>query len=401
MTLRRLIFWLHLVTGLTVGLIIASLAITGAIMTFQAQIIDWAERGSHITAPTSQTCVSPSTILTNAAHLQNSAPTGLTLYSDPHQPAEVVLGQDAVVLVNPCDGKVIGPGANRLRHFFQATRDLHRWVALRGVRHETLRQIKNAAVLGFLFLILSGLVIWFPRQLTWKHLRPAVLFRGGLHGRAREWNWHNVFGFWMSLPLALITLSGIIMAYPWANNLLYRAAGTPLPPDRAEMAPKRSKPLAADKFSTLDLAILKAIHQDSGWKSLSLRLPAGKDPNVTFTLDEGEGGRPQQRAQLVVARKDGQVIRWEPFSKNPRGRQWRLYARFLHTGELFGIPGRLVALSAMIGALMLVWTGCSLSLRRFASWRRRRYAHRGIPPRKESAEARDDTCLKFCCSPHF
>lgn len=387
MTFRRLLFWLHLATGLTVGLVVAFLSITGAIMTFQPQIIDWAERGSRITSPSEQRCVAPSTLLKNAADSVQTAPTGLALYSDPHEPAEVSFGATAVVLLDSCSGNVIGPGANGLRSFFQATRDLHRWVALNGVRHETLRAIKNVAVCGFLFLILSGLVIWFPRKLTWKHLRPTVLFKSSLQGRAREWNWHNVFGFWMSLPLAAITLSGIIMAYPWANALLYRTAGNPPPPERAELEPKRPKPLAVDKTPSLDLAIQKAVLQDNKWKSLSMRLPAAKDPNVTFTLDEGDGGRPQERAQLVIARKNGQIVRWEPFSASLRGRQWRLYARFLHTGEMFGIVGRLVALAAMVSALMLVWTGFTLSLRRLFSWRKRRAAQVNTTPQPQAARA--------------
>lgn len=372
MTFRRFLFWLHLATGLTVGLVIAFLAITGSIMTFQAQIIARAERHSLILSPAQGLCVAPSTLLKNAADFQHAAPTSLTLFSDVHQPAEVAFGAAGVVLMNSCSGQIIGPAANKLRNFFQATRDLHRWVALNGVRHETLRHIKNAAVLAFLFLIFSGLVIWFPRKFTWQHLRPAVFFRGQLKGRAREWNWHNVFGFWMALPLAAIALSGLIMAYPWANALLYRAAGSTPPPERTELEPRRSKPLGADQFPALDLAIQKAAAQDNNWKSLSMRLPAAKDPNVTFAVDAGDGSRPQLRGQLVIARKDGRVVRWEPFSANPRGRQWRLYARFLHTGEMFGIVGRFIALLAMLSALMLVWTGFSLALRRFASWRKRR-----------------------------
>ncbi|QHN02572.1 PepSY domain-containing protein [Granulicella sp. WH15] len=389
MTLRRVLFWLHLATGVTVGLVVAFLAVTGSIMTFQQQMIAWAERDARIvtpSAPSQQGCVAPSVLLQNAAAFQQDAPTGLTLYADPHVPAEVTFGQSAVVLARGCDGKVIGPGANRLRKFFQGTRDLHRWIALNGVRHETLRAIKNAAVLAFLFLILSGLVLWFPRKITWKHLRPVVVLRGNLQGRAREWNWHNVFGFWMSVPLLVIVISGVIMAYPWANALLYRAAGDALPVERAQLEPRRPKPLSVDKFPVLDLAVQKAVSQDSKWQSLSMRLPSAKDPNVMFTLDEGDGGRPQQRAQLVIARKDGQVVRWEPFSANPRGRRWRLYARFLHTGEIFGVAGRFVALMAMVSALMLVWTGFALSLRRFASWRKRRNTHATAPQKRAGIE---------------
>jgi uncharacterized iron-regulated membrane protein len=199
----------------------------------------------------------------------------------------------------------------------------------------------------------------------------------------------------MAVPLLMIALSGIIMAYPWANALLYRVAGDHLPAERVEVAPRRAKPMHADKFPSLDVAIRAAMTQDAKWQSLEMRLPSSeKDPNVAFRLEEGDGSDPRQRVQLVLARKDGRVVRVDSFSSNSSGRQWRLYTRFIHTGEMFGVVGRTVALLACISAFMLVWTGFSLSLRRFASRRRRKAAapekarlHRNSPqsPAQETA----------------
>ncbi len=176
----------------------------------------------------------------------------------------------------------------------------------------------------------------------------------------------------MAIPLSVIALSGIVMAYPWANALLYRAAGDHPPAERAEVVTRRAKPLHVDEFQSLDAAIHTAMTRDARWKSLEMRLPSEKDPNVAFRLEEGDGSDPRQRVQLVLARKDGHVVRVDHFSNNSPGRQWRLYARFIHTGEMFGVVGRIVALLACISAFILVWTGFSLSLRRVASWRKRK-----------------------------
>lgn len=102
-----------------------------------------------------------------------------------------------------------------------------------------------------------------------------------------------------------------------------------------------------------------------------MRLPGEKDKSVTFSVDGGLGGRPEQRAQLVIGLKDAKVMRWEPCSNQSRGRQWRLYARFLHTGEMYGVVGELVAMIAALAALILVWTGFSLAIRRLLAWRKR------------------------------
>ena len=386
MTFRRLLFWTHLVTGIIIGLVIVFLAVTGSIMAFQPQIVAYAEKGLQISSPVQGPCVAPSDLLKNASNFRLGSPASLTLFSNPHRPGEVAFGNDSVVLVDACDGRVLGNGAGKLRSFFSSDRDLHRWVAIGGVRHERLRSIKDACVLAFLFMILSGLVIWFPRKLTWQHLRPAVFFRRSLGGRAREWNWHNVFGFWMAIPLAVIALSGIVMAYPWANALLFRAAGDHLPAQRAQGERRRAKPLHADKFASLDAAIHAATTRDAKWQSLEMRLPSERDPNVAFMLDEGDGSDPRQRVQLVLARNNGSVVRVEPFSSNSTGRRWRTYVRFIHTGEMFGLLGRSIAMLACFSALMLVWTGFSLSLRRFASWRKRKVSHQKLPPHEIPSE---------------
>jgi uncharacterized iron-regulated membrane protein len=56
---------------------------------------------------------------------------------------------------------------------------------------------------------------------------------------------------------------------------------------------------------------------------------------------------------------------YETFGGYSRGRQWRLWARWLHTGEAGGAWGQTLALAAASGAVFLVWTGFSLALRRF------------------------------------
>ena len=231
MTARRFLFWVHLVGGTTIGLVIFFLAVTGSLMAFQTQIIAWAERGARV-RPSAESVILPPSALANAASTgeQNAVPTSLTLFADKTRPAEATLGQSKVLLLDPYTGKVVRADAGRLRSFFNIVRDLHRWLALSGVWRERARSVKAACCVIFLLQIISGLVLWIPRQLNWQHFRTVLWFREKARGRAREWNVHNVAGIWVSLPVMAILMSGLIMAYPWATALLYRVAGTPPPP---------------------------------------------------------------------------------------------------------------------------------------------------------------------------
>ena len=88
---------------------------------------------------------------------------------------------------------------------------------------------------------------------------------------------------------------------------------------------------------------------------------------MAFTIDMGDGGRPDERSQLTLDRRTGDVVRWEPFSSYNTGRRVRAWLRFLHTGEAGGVAGETVAGStATAGAVVLVWTGIWLACRRLA-----------------------------------
>jgi uncharacterized iron-regulated membrane protein len=89
----------------------------------------------------------------------------------------------------------------------------------------------------------------------------------------------------------------------------------------------------------------------------------------TFSIDRGNGGRPDLRSQLTLDPVRGEIVRWEPFSSYNHGRQLRAWARFTHTGEAGGWLGQTLAAAASTGASLLVFTGLSIGVRRLLAWR--------------------------------
>jgi len=118
----------------------------------------------------------------------------------------------------------------------------------------------------------------------------------------------------------------------------------------------------------LSYAWTRAEQQVSDWQSISLQLPNAANAPLTFNVDSGTGGQPQKRAQLVLDRATGDVVRWEPFSSYTRGRQLRSMLRFAHTGEVAGIAGQTIAGLVSAGGAVLVFTGLALAIRRFRAW---------------------------------
>jgi len=110
-------------------------------------------------------------------------PTTITLRADPEAPAAFGFGREATLFVDPYDGDVLGAGSKRARSFFRAVTDWHRWLGVGGERRAAARAVTGAANLGFLFIVLSGLYLWWPARLTPRHLRVVTLFAGGARGR--------------------------------------------------------------------------------------------------------------------------------------------------------------------------------------------------------------------------
>ena len=76
---------------------------------------------------------------------------------------------------------------------------------------------------------------------TWIQFKNVLWFRRGLPPKARDFNWHNVIGFWIGVPLAIVVAGAVPISYPWASNLVYRMAGD-TPPPAAAAAPPRARP---------------------------------------------------------------------------------------------------------------------------------------------------------------
>lgn len=408
--LRKIIFWCHLPIGVIGGIVILIMCVTGTLLTYEKQITSWADtRGYNGTPPSAGAQrLPPETLLAKAREARGTAPTAITLRADAAAPAEVAFGRERRIFVNAYSGEVLGEGSRKVRDFFRVVTDWHRWLGASGDNRNLARAITGACNLGFLFLVCSGFYLWWPQKWSLRQLRNVTWFRRGLPSRARDFNWHNVIGFWSAVPLFIIVLSAVVISYSWAGNLVYRVVGETPPAPRGNQPPAQpatgpvtnpSSNVAANKQSTnspnddplggVNSAWARAEQQVSGWQIMSLQIPAAANAPLTFNIDQGNGGQPQKRGQLTLDRASGQVVRWEPFAGYSRGRQLRSLLRFAHTGEVAGVAGQTLAGLVSGGGAFLVWTGLALAWRRLRAWlaKRAQRATRTVPGRAEAISA--------------
>jgi uncharacterized iron-regulated membrane protein len=225
------------------------------------------------------------------------------------------------------------------------------------------KPISGAVTVAFSVLALSGIYLWWPRSWSLRRFIGAMSLNPRLSGKARDWNWHTVFGFWSSLALLMISLTGVVMSYQWANNLLFRLAGSEPP---AQQKRQEGKPDPSDvPLPDLDKIFAQASTQLPNWESITLRLPQKPDSPVSASIQEPSTWGPIRRSQLTLDPITAEPKKWEPYDELSLGRRLRMWVRYLHTGEAGGIIGQTVVFLAAAAALVLIWTGFALAYRRF------------------------------------
>lgn len=376
---RKVLFWTHLACGVATGLVIAMMSLTGVILTYERQLVEWAERDLRAEPPAGAERLPLDALVASVrADRPGFEPTSVSVSADPAAPVQVSAGRSGAVYVNGYSGAVLGEGAVRLREFFRAVTGWHRWFNADGESRAFWRSITGASNLVFLFLILSGLYLWLPRTWRWITFRARlVLNPKAATGQARDYNWHHVFGVWTAIPLAVVVATATVFSYSWANDLLYRSFGE-APPARGRGGPPRAAvtgvsqpagrilPAQGSVLAPDALFAIAAGHVDA-WRRITLDWPISAERGARFTIDQGNGGQPQKRHTLVLDAATGAVASWEPFDSQTPARQARSWVRFLHTGEALGIVGQTIAGLVSLTSLVMVWTGLALAYRRLVA----------------------------------
>src|SRR5690606_1179664 len=220
---RKTVFWIHLVCGVAAGLVILMMSVTGVLLTYERQMLEWADRDLHA-EPAANAVRRPLETLAQAVVLHEPAfePTSIAISSEPAAPVSVAAGRSGSRYVNGYTGELLGEGATGLREFFRAVTGWHRWFNVEGEGRAAWRAITGASNLIFLFLILSGMYLWLPRLYKWAAFKTRLLFNAkATSAQARDFNWHHVFGIWSAIPLAVVVATATVFSYPWASDLVY------------------------------------------------------------------------------------------------------------------------------------------------------------------------------------
>lgn len=211
----------------------------------------------------------------------------------------------------------------------------------------------------------TGLWLWWPRH---ANVLKGLRWR---RGASQLFNLHHMVGFWVCLPLAALSITGVYISFPQTSHALVGApppgGGGPQRPGRAD--PRFAPPLAAPHL-TIDQAVSTALAQAPGATLASLNLPQegktpawrvevqppGAGPSRTIRVDDASGQAKAGRdgGQGAVPARGGEGGP-DPFSR---------WVRRLHDGTDMGLAWRLIITAAGVAPMILSLSGLVMWLRR-------------------------------------
>ena len=161
MTVREAVFWLHLLCGSIAGIVILVMSVTGILLAFEPQIVDWAERDLRTVTPPPGGAprLGLDALLAKVREARpDGQPTSVSVRSAPAATVAFGFGREESVFVDPYTGRILGPGSS-VHQAMHVIEDWHRWLGSRDVG----RPVTGACNAAFVGLVITGFSLWWPR----------------------------------------------------------------------------------------------------------------------------------------------------------------------------------------------------------------------------------------------
>ena len=378
--LKKVLFQLHWFFGITAGLVLALMGITGALYSFEEEILDALNPDVLLVEPKGAT-LEPVELVSRL-----EAATGLTVAI---LRVETVGNRVAQVYFTPKPGERRGPkrnfnpytgeitGFGKGEEFFDFVLKLHRFLAAGQFG----KQITAACTLILVFFCLSGLYLRWPRKpLDW---RVWLTMDWAKKGRSFNWDLHSIFGTWCLLLYLLFAVTGLSWSYEWFNKGMNTLLGDQPTAEQRQAAAKPNGPLVVDY-----VAVWNSIRAAAGpqLRSYNLRLPVGGGQPATVFYLLKDSPHPRAFNILNLDPATGKVNSDTRYDDKSLGGQLLISNYALHVGSYFGMVGRVVmTVSALLMPLFFI-TGWLLYLDRRRKKRDIRNARAGL-----ASDAGDDS----------
>lgn len=357
---------LHLWLSVPFGLVIFITCFSGAMLVFEKEItaaiyreLYTVEQVGEKALPLEQLAEIVSRTLDEGVEV-----TGITVFDSAEKAYQVKLSKPkhASVYVNQYTGEV--KGSYKRLPFFATMFRLHRWLMDPTPNAGVFvgKTIVGISTLVFVVILITGLVVWFPRSK--KMLRNRLTIKLDKGWRRFWYDLHVAGGFYALVVLLAMALTGLTWSFPWYRTAFYNVFGVDMqkPVAQNDTHNKREGRNKADRFASWQSAFdnVKMLRPEAS----KMTVAKGE---VSVTVD----GWGNQRAsdKYKFSEQTGEIVSEQLYVDSSRANKLRGWIYSVHVGSFGGIATRIIA-------FLVALFGASLPLTGYYLWIRRLYVRK-------------------------
>ena len=368
---------LHLWLGLSTGLVVFILGITGAIYCFAPELQNLQP---YRTVEEENTAFLPPSQIKQIAERSLAVKSPQRIYYDARDKAVLVLFSKKEeysysVFINPYSGKVLKVRDNN-KDFLSVVLQLHRTLLI-PYGHEIIRW----STVIFIFMLISGIFLWWPKNKRTGKQGFKIMWRA--HPKRLNYDLHKVLGFYATWVVIFTALTGLMFAFEGFAGFVYKTTGADRsivqkePPSSDTSIVDDNKPVAIDVVWRSIVPDLYRTYATvmfvlPGEKKGSILLRANPEKATLYKSDfryfDQYSGKEISGAYVWGKYKDAQVT----------ADYIRRMNYDIHTGAIFGLPGRIALFFVALVVASLPITG-------FLIWRGRKKKTKTIYRVKQNA----------------
>lgn len=245
--LKKTFFQIHWFLGITAGLILSIMGVSGAIYSYEQPITRLLNPDSYTVQAESKEKLTPAEIY---QHFQKEKPEfkilSITVAEPATEASSINIEKEGerrglTMMINPYDAELLPEIKGK--NFFAFVQKLHRYLTFGEVG----KQITGACTLMLLIFIFSGIYLRWPKKHS---IRQWFVVNPKLKGRNFLWNLHAIVGTWVFVFYLIIAITGLTWSYSWWKNGLYKVLGVEIPQPTMQVNHQEGRKNDANKENT-------------------------------------------------------------------------------------------------------------------------------------------------------
>ena len=227
--MKKIFRKIHLWLSVPFGLIITLVCFSGAMLVFENEVNEWFRRDLYYVETVKESPLPMDKLLEKVATTlpDSVSVTGVSISSDPGRAYQVTLSKPrrASLYVDQYTGEV--KGKSERSGFFMFMFRMHRWLLdSMNSGNEGIfwgKMIVGVSTLLLVFVLISGIVIWWPR--TRKALKNSLKITATKGWRRFWYDLHVAGGMYALIFLLAMALTGLTWSFPWYRTAFYKVFG--------------------------------------------------------------------------------------------------------------------------------------------------------------------------------